>query len=152
MKELTVTTSLDQIKPVTDFVNAQLAGYGCAEEIRLELDVAIDEIFGNIIKYAYVPETGPVTIRTDVEEPHCLVITFIDRGIPFNPLTRENPNLSQPLKDRSIGGLGLYIVKNIMDDISYRFEDGQNILTVRKNIAPEATGLFKKDPTGKELS
>jgi len=135
MKEMTVTSSVDQIKPVTDFINAELAELMCPEEPRIQIDVAIDEIFGNIIHYAYEPDNGPVTIRFSVEEdPLTVSITFIDRGIPFDPLKEAPPDLSVPLRNRSIGGLGLFVVRNTMDEVTYRYEDERNILTIRKNI------------------
>lgn len=135
MREITVTSSTDQIRAVTDFVNEQLSGLKCPEEIRIEIDVAVDEIFGNISHYAYDPETGPVTIRfCSGEFPHSAVITFIDHGLPFDPLKTDDPDLSEPLRRRAIGGLGLYIVKNTMDEVTYRYEEGQNMLTIRKNI------------------
>ena len=135
MTELTVTNSSDQIKPVTDFINQQLSEAGCPDEIRIEIDIAIDEIFGNIINYAYTPDVGPVTIRLDLmRDPDSAVITFIDQGIPFDPLSEDDPDLSGPLRTRSIGGLGLYMVRNIMDGITYRYEDGKNILSIRKDI------------------
>ena len=136
MKEMTVTSSVEQIKPVTDFINAQLSELMCPEESRLQIDIAVDEIFGNIIHYAYEPNNGPVTIRFSVEDdPLSVIITFIDHGIPFDPLRNAPPDLSIPLRNRPIGGLGLFVVQNTMDDVTYRYEDDRNILTIRKNIS-----------------
>ncbi len=97
MRELTVSAASDQVKPVTDFVNAQLTKLGCPKLIRIQLDVAIDELFSNITRYAYGPETGPVTVRMDVEnDPLCAVITFIDHGEPYNlTIRKEIPKISQ---------------------------------------------------------
>lgn len=136
MREMTVEASLDQIRPVTDFVNRELAECGCSERIRIQVDVAIDELFGNIVKYAYHPDTGPATVRVDVEnDPLCVIITFIDRGVPYDPLSAEFVDTTRlPAKERPIGGLGLFMVKKTMDGISYRYQDGQNILTIRKKI------------------
>ena len=90
MKEMTVEATLEQIKPVTDFINAQLEELGCSQRIRIQVDVAVDEIFGNIARYAYNPETGPATVCVDVEEnPLSVIIRFIDRGIPYDPLSTE---------------------------------------------------------------
>ena len=136
MKELTVEATLEQIKPVTDFINAQLAELGCSQRIRIQVDVAVDEIFGNIARYAYNPETGRATVCVDVEEnPLSVIISFIDRGIPYDPLSTEFIDTTHlSAKERPVGGLGLFMVKNTMDDISYRYQDGQNILTIRKKI------------------
>ena len=136
MPEMTVEALFDQIGPVTDFVNAQLAELGCSEHVRIQVDVAIDEIFGNIARYAYQPRTGPATVHVHAEkDPLSVVITFRDRGMPYNPLSAEfNDTTHLPAKQRPIGGLGLFMVKKTMDDVSYSYQDGQNILTLRKRI------------------
>ena len=136
MRTITVPASTDQIGTVTDFVNTQLKELGCSDRIRIQVDVAIDEIFGNIARYAYDPETGSATVCVDVEEdPLCVIITFIDQGKPYDPLSAEiKDTTSLPAAERPIGGLGLIMVKKIMDDISYSYQNGQNILTIRKRV------------------
>lgn len=136
MDQITVRATFDQVKPVMDFVNTKLAELGCSEQVRVHVDVAIDELFGNIVQYAYNPEGGPVTVRVEVEDnPLSVIITFIDDGAPYDPLSAEFVDtIHRPAKERPIGGLGLFMVKKIMDDISYTYRDGQNILTIRKKI------------------
>lgn len=136
MPELSVNATLDQIQPVTEFVNRQLSELGCSERVRIQVNVAIDELFGNIARYAYNPDVGPATVRVDVEDdPLCVIITFIDHGVPYDPLAAKFEDTTHlPAKERPIGGLGLFMVKNIMDDISYSYQNGQNILTIRKKI------------------
>ena len=98
-------------------------------------DIAIDELFSNIVNYAYSPEEGPVTVRMDVaDEPHSVIITFIDHGKPYNPLTTAAPDMTLAAKQRHIGGLGVFMVKNTMDDVAYEYRDGMNILTIRKKV------------------
>ena len=135
MKELTVQANLDNIAPVTEFINAELEAANCCEDVRIQIDVAIDEIFGNIAKYAYDPEEGPVTLQTDVTgNPPVISITFIDRGMPYNPLDRKAPDITLKAKERRIGGLGIFIIRKTMDEISYEYRDGSNRLTIRKQI------------------
>ena len=136
MDQITVNAAFDQIRPVTEFVNAKLAELGCSERVRIQVDVAIDELFGNIARYAYNPEGGPVTVQVDVEDdPLCVIITFIDHGVPYDPLSAEFVDTTHlPAKERPIGGLGLLMVKKTMDDISYTYKDGKNILTICKRI------------------
>ena len=136
MREITVDATLDHVKTVTDFVNIKLDALGCSERVRVQVDVAIDELFSNIARYAYKPDTGPATVRVEVaDDPLSVVITFIDQGVPYDPLAAEFVDTTAlPAKDRPIGGLGLFLVKNTMDDISYSYRDGQNILTIRKEI------------------
>ena len=135
MKEITVSAAADQILKVTGFVNSRLEKLNCPEECRIQIDIALDEILSNIIRYAYGPEGGPVTVRFQAgDAPPGAVITVTDRGVPFNPLESEPPDLSTPLRSRPVGGLGLFVVRSTMDEVSYRYEDGRNILTVRKNL------------------
>ena len=135
-REITVGADLDQIGTVTAFVNAYLAELGCPKRIRIQLDVAVDELFGNIVRSAYGSGSGPATVRLEAQgDPPCLSITFIDEGVPFDPLAKEMPDTTGlRARERPIGGLGLFMVKRTMDGISYDRRDGKNILTIRKKI------------------
>lgn len=139
MKELTLDATIENVTAVTSFVDEQLERLGCPPESQAQIDIAIDELFSNIAYYAYNPETGPATVRVEVmEEPLSVEITFIDSGVAYNPLAKDDPDLSLSADEREIGGLGIYIVKNSMDDVAYEYKDGKNILRIRKNIpSPE---------------
>ena len=134
MKELTVDATVENIATVTEFVNAQLEQSGCPPKIQMQIDIAIDELFGNIAHYAYDPDVGPATVRAEVDEEPCVIITFIDNGVPYDPLGKEDPDITLSAEERGIGGLGVYMVKKSMDDISYEYRDGQNILRIKKRI------------------
>ena len=136
MREMTVNATPDHIEQVVDFVNEQLDTLGCSDEVRIDVDVAVDELLGNIVQYAYDPDAGIVTVRVHAEEdPLAVVITFLDSGAPFNPLAEERPNTtSLPAKERPLGGLGLFLVKELMDELTYCYRDGHNVLTVRKAL------------------
>ena len=96
------------------------------------LDVAVEELFVNIASYAYVDKTGIADITIELLPGQVVQITFRDSGIPYNPLEKPDPDITKPAEEREIGGLGIYIVKKSMDEVLYRYEDGQNILTIRK--------------------
>ncbi len=135
MKELTVDAIVENIAEVTAFVNEQLEAMDCPMKAQMQIDIAIDELFGNIAHYAYNPEVGPATVRVEVlNDPLSVVITFIDNGVPYDPLTEDDPDITLSAEEREIGGLGIYMVKKTMDDIAYEYKDGQNILTIRKSI------------------
>lgn len=135
MRELTLDALVENIGRATAFVEEQLEEIGCPQKARLQIDIAVDELFGNIAKYAYHPGTGPVTVRVEAEhQPLCAVIAFIDQGIPYNPLAKEDPDIAAPAGEREIGGLGIYMVKKTMDDVVYEYRDGQNILTIKKKM------------------
>ena len=135
MKELTIDATVENVVVVTAFVDEQLEQLDCPIKAQMQVDIAIDELFGNIAHYAYHPKTGPATVRVEViEEPLAVVITFIDNGVPYDPLAQADPDVTLSAEEREIGGLGIYTVKKSMDDISYEYKDGQNILKIRKNI------------------
>lgn len=134
-QEMTVEATLANIPAVTDFVDAQLEALGCPPKIVMQINIAIDELFGNIAHYAYNPETGPATVRVEVDdEPMTVLITFIDHGKPYDPLAAADPDTTLSAEARKIGGLGVFLVKKTMDDISYEYKNGQNILHIKKRI------------------
>lgn len=135
MKELTINATVENIETVTAFVDEQLEEMGCPMKAQMQIDIAIDELFSNIAHYAYNPEVGPATVRVEVtQDPMAVVVTFIDKGKQYDPLAKEDPDVTLSAEERDIGGLGIYIVKKSMDDISYEYRDGQNILRIKKNI------------------
>lgn len=135
MKELTIDATIKNIEQVTAFVDEQLRVLDCPMKTQVQIDIAIDELFGNIARYAYNPEVGSATVRVEVcEDPVSVVITFIDNGMPYDPLAKEDPDVTLSLEERGIGGLGIYMVKKTMDDIVYEYKDGKNILKIKKNI------------------
>lgn len=135
MKELTLEAKSENLDKAVDFIKEGLAVYDCSASILKQLEIAIEEIFVNIAMYAYGSSTGKVIIRSEIqEEPRCIVITFIDEGVPYNPLEKSDPDTTVPIKERKIGGYGIFLVKKKMDEMSYKYEDGKNILTTKKNF------------------
>ena len=135
MKELTIAATVENIETVTNFVNEQLEALDCPMKAQMQIDIAIDELFGNIAHYAYNPEIGKATVRVEVtEDPLAVVITFIDNGVPYDPLAKADPNTTLSAEEREIGGLGIFMVKKTMDEIAYEYKDGQNILAIKKNL------------------
>ena len=135
MKEMTIDAAIENIPAVTAFVEEQLEQYNCPMKAQMQIDIAIDELFSNIAQYAYNPKTGKATVRVEVtENPMAVIITFIDNGVPYNPLAKADPDVTLSADERQIGGLGIFMVKKSMDDISYEYKDGQNILKIKKNI------------------
>ena len=135
MIELTVAATVENIGTVTDFVNEQLEALDCPMKAQMQIDIAIDELFGNISHYAYHPEVGNATVRVEVtEEPLAVMVTFIDGGMPSDPLTTADPDITLSAEERRIGGLGIYMVKKAMDEITYEYKDGKNILSIKKKL------------------
>ncbi len=139
MKELTVEAAVENIEVVTDFVNGELEKLDCPLKAQTQIDIAIDELFGNIARYAYTPDIGKATVQFAVEEnPLEVTITFIDNGVPFNPLESPNPDVHLSAEERPTGGLGIFLVKKSMNLVEYKYENGQNILRIKKNIGNTA--------------
>ena len=135
MKELTIEATPENVDTVIEFVDAQLEEYGCGMKEQMAIDVAIDELFANIALYAYKPDVGYATVRVDVlKDPLSVEVTFIDNGRQYDPLAKEDPDITLPAEERGIGGLGIYMVKKLTDNITYEYKDGKNILSIVKNL------------------
>lgn len=133
MKEITLTATLENIEAVTKFVDEQLEELDCPMKAQMQIDIAIDELFSNIARYAYTPNVGEATVRVESsDDPLTVIITFIDKGVPYNPLEKEDPDTTLSADDRQIGGLGIYMVKKSMDSMEYEYRNGQNILSIKK--------------------
>lgn len=133
--ELDLEASVENLQTVIDFINARLEAVNCPMKSRMQMEVAVEEVFVNIAHYAYAPGKGNATVRVEVAgDPVTVSITFIDRGVPYDPLQREDPDVTLSAGERQIGGLGIFITKQIMDDVSYEYKNGQNILTLKKTL------------------
>ncbi|MBQ7505837.1 MAG: ATP-binding protein [Lachnospiraceae bacterium] len=131
--ELVVPAKVDKLQDVMAFLEEHLGEAG--PKVLMKLSIAVEEIFVNIASYAYEPETGKATMRLEFEEnPRTVVITFIDEGVPFNPLARPDPDVTLSAEERGIGGLGIFMTKNSVDKMEYEYRDGKNILTLRKEL------------------
>lgn len=133
MAEITVPATLENMETVTEFVTAQLEEMGCSMKAQMQFSIAVDELFANIAHYAYQPQTGDATVRVEKTAQGAMV-TFIDRGVPYNPLEKEDPDITLSAEERPLGGLGIYMVKKSMDQVLYRHENGCNILSIVKAI------------------
>ena len=135
MKEITLPAAVENISKVTAFVDEQLEALDCPMKAQMQIDVAIDELFGNIARYAYTPDTGEATVRFAFDaDTRTVSISFLDSGIPFDPLSQADPDINAPAQERAVGGLGIYLVRKTMDRVDYRYADGKNILTIQKRI------------------
>lgn len=135
MKEMTIEARIENLEKVLAFVDEQLEQYNCPMRQKVHLDVAVEELYVNIAKYAYDPEIGWVKLEIEVsDDPVSVSITFIDNGKPYDPLAKKDPDVSLSAEERQIGGLGIYMVKKHMEDVRYEYKNGRNILTIKKNI------------------
>ena len=141
MKSISIKASSENLEQVNTFISSQLEESGCPLKALMQIQLAVEETCINVAQYAYSrgqAEDSPggdvvIGIETN-EDPSYVEITFRDRGIPFDPLKRDDPDITLPASERQIGGLGIYLVKKTMDQVSYEYSGGQNILTMRKNL------------------
>ena len=135
MKELVITAETKNLDEVMTFVDTFLEEAECSMKAQMQIDLAVEEIFVNIASYAYAPGTGPATIRVGLtDDGSVFVIELIDQGVPYNPLAKEDPDITLSAEERKIGGLGILLTKKSMDDVQYEYVNGSNKLTLRKSI------------------
>lgn len=135
MKEITVDATIDNVQTITDFVDERLEEMNCPVKAQMQIDIVIDELCSNVARYAYSDRTGKVTVSVDtVDKPMKVWLTFTDEGVPYNPLAKEDPDITLSAEERKLGGLGIYMVKKMMDEFHYEYKDGKNIVTVCKVI------------------
>ena len=135
MKEITVDATIENMNTVTAFVDDFLDQIACPMKSKIQINIVIDEIFGNICHYAYKDSVGAVTVSVESgNTPKAVFLTFIDNGIPYNPLETEDPDITSSSEERKIGGLGIYLVKKNMDEMKYEYVNQQNRLWMEKRL------------------
>jgi anti-sigma regulatory factor (Ser/Thr protein kinase) len=135
VKELKIEARTENLNQVMAFVDESLEEAGCSMKVQMQIDIAVEEVFVNIAHYAYTPDTGDAVLRVELQEnPRAVSITFEDRGVPYDPLAKPDPDISQSLRNRQRGGLGIFMTKQYMDGVEYQYRDGQNILTLVKKL------------------
>ncbi|MGN1339502.1 MAG: ATP-binding protein [Oscillospiraceae bacterium] len=133
MPERTFPAHDSALQDVLAFTEEQLEAAGCPMKKVMQITVAIEEMFVNIAHYAYPGGNG--TVRYSIEhDDHCIIFRLADSGIPFDPLAKPDPDVTLSAEERKIGGLGIYMMKQTMDDVTYEYTNGENILTMKKII------------------
>jgi anti-sigma regulatory factor (Ser/Thr protein kinase) len=133
VNELKIEAKKENFEKVLAFVDEALEKAGVPYEVQLSVEMAIEEIYLNIVYYAYAQKDGDAIILADInEKDKILTLTFIDEGPEYNPLLKEDPDTTMDIMDRPIGGLGILMVKKMMDDVAYCRENGENHLTIKK--------------------
>ena len=135
MKELSIDAKVENLGKVLEFTDRELETLDCSVKVQTQIVIAVEEIFVNIASYAYKDGNGKATICVEPDQENMSVsITFIDQGIPYNPLEKDDPDVTLSAEERDIGGLGIFMVKKSMDEVAYRYEEGSNIFTIVKKL------------------
>lgn len=133
--EIEVDATTDNLPRVIRFVEEILSAVACPPKATMQIEIAVEEIFVNIANYAYAPDVGKAKISVELpEDPASVKITISDSGVPYNPLIKPDPDISLPSHERQIGGLGIFMTKKTMDQLTYEYKDGCNILIMEKYI------------------
>ena len=104
-------------------------------DLRFKIELSVEEAVENVVQYAYEGGIGWLEAGTSLDDKSLvLTIELRDAGVPFNPLEKDDPDITLPAKERPVGGLGIYLCKQMMDSISYRYEDGNNVLVMTKRV------------------
>jgi anti-sigma regulatory factor (Ser/Thr protein kinase) len=130
MDDLLIEAKLENMEAVLDFINERLEN--CPPKIKNQIGIVVDEIFSNIARHAYNPEVGAATVRISLDNE--ITIEFKDSGIAYDPLSAEDPDITLSAREREIGGLGLLMVKKLMNSVEYRREGNNNILTIKREL------------------
>lgn len=137
MREIILEAAVENLRHLFDFITKELEAAGVGgKDIRL-VKLCVEEIFVNIALYAYYPHKGMARITMDIDNkaPTKISISFYDWGMPFNPfLDTAAPDVTTGIEDRPVGGLGLLLVRTKMDGVTYEYRDGQNVLTMTKQL------------------
>ena len=135
MNEMRLTATCESLDEVNAFVEGKLEQYECSPRTTMQLMVALEELYVNIASYAYAPGNGEAVVRVELDKENDMVrLVLIDWGVPFNPLDREDPDVTLSAEERRIGGLGIYMVKKSMDLFTYERRDGMNIVTIGRKL------------------
>ena len=131
---LTLHNDISEVPQLNDFIEAVAERLGIEPSTALQLQLAVEEAVVNVMDYAYPPDSvGEVSVAT-TSDGQCLKIVITDSGIPFDPTEQEKADISLSAEERQIGGLGILLVNEIMDAVSYERKDGKNVLTLTKQL------------------
>lgn len=135
MTNRTFPARTEALSDVLGFAEQMLDSFGCSMKIQTAVCVAIEEVFVNVAHYAYGDGEGDVSLGIGFDEVNrAVTFRMTDKGIPFDPLKKADPDITKSAEEREIGGLGIFIAKKTMDSIAYAYENGENILTMIKKI------------------
>ena len=132
-RSITLPNDIATISQLSEFVETVCEEKGLDMALTMNLNLALEEAVVNVMSYAYPDSQGDVKVDIIIDDQKVVSI-LTDSGIPFDPTQKGDVDTTLPAEERPIGGLGIHLVKQIMDKVSYQYVDNQNILTLEKNI------------------
>ena len=135
MTKKTFPAKTESLSEVLGFVEETLEGFECSMKIQTAICVALEEVFVNVAHYAYPDGEGDMSLHIGFDDQsRAITFRMMDKGVPFDPLAKPDPDITLSAEDREMGGLGIFIAKKMMDSLSYSYENGENVLTMIKTI------------------
>ena len=132
MAKITVDATRESIAQVAAFVEGELEKLSCPFKTVAQINIAVDELYSNIVNYAYGGGAGQASVTVQGLDANSVSVTFEDSGVPYDPLAKPDPDTTLGAEERKIGGLGIFIVKKTMDSMDYKYEDNKNVFTIVK--------------------
>lgn len=132
MAKITVDATRESVSQVAAFVEGELEKLSCPFKTMAQINIAVDELYSNIVNYAYGGGAGQASVDVQSLGENSVSLTFEDSGVPYDPLAKPDPDTTLSADERKIGGLGIFIVKKTMDSMEYKYEDNKNVLTIIK--------------------
>ena len=129
--ELVIDANVEKIPEISALLGEEMETFGFGSEIILDTQLAVEEVITNIIKHGYKKPGGEIIVSSRIS-PERIEVQIMDTAPRFNPLSVPEPELDSTIEDRNIGGLGIFLIRQVMDEVSYRYEDGKNILSLTK--------------------
>jgi serine/threonine-protein kinase RsbW len=128
METLLLPATMESLEICRLFVMGKLQQLHVVQELEFKVELVLEEVLTNVIHYAYPEEAGEMEVACTIEDDQNFCFRVTDWGIPFNPLERPDPELSEDISERQVGGLGIYLVRHLVDDLSYERQEGKNTL------------------------
>ena len=135
MAQIELESKLESLDTLNDFVHQIIQNSPCTEQQQIQIDLVVEELFVNIVNYAYPDSMGMVQVECKLSgDSGQVIIQFKDQGIEFNPLAKKEIDVHDRFERRPVGGLGIYLAKKYTNSIEYERADGSNVLTIMKNL------------------
>ncbi len=135
-RKIELRNEIAQLAPMAEWIESNCEDFGASMQLTMNINLALEEAATNVIQYAYPKSDGKEVffIDFDIDALHIATWRIVDNGTPFDPTAKQDADITRDINDRPVGGLGIFMVKKIMDEVSYKRENGQNILIMKINM------------------
>lgn len=129
METLRLPATMESLEPFRQFVLERLQQLNMVQEVVFKIELVLEEVLTNVVHYAYPEATGEMEVGCALEDNKRFCLCVKDWGLPFNPLKRPDPEMSEEISERQVGGLGIYLIRHLVDELQYQWQEGENLMT-----------------------